>query len=281
MTVRKLCGLVVVKRKYHGLSDRSLLPGYYQRWRRALKYSLNSAGIKRVRPLLEAEACSLCHKLLDDGADYKDCLRRWSIATPLVATSGRRLDDMPPGYTDKFFQSQHDALQLIIPGAAPLVDAFPILKYVPELLAGWKTEARRIRRVLTDQGLGILDDGRKQYARMRDEPNLVCFESMVAKIMREQDLPEKTRPDRRFTDLEVGHIGRDLIAGAVDTTSATFTSLMCCFAAFPNVLRKAQEEVDRVAGDRPPTGEHVSELVYLKACLSEVSIDSSYKGLGS
>lgn len=229
-------------------------------------------------PLLEAEACKFCKELLNDEANYKDCLRSWSLGVPLVATSGQRLDAMPSGYADNFFQSQEDILKLSIPGSAPPVDIFPILRYVPEFLAKWKTEARRLRQVMAQEAAGYLNAGRRQYEQVQEEPSSVRFEGIIAKVLREQDLPGTTKEGWRFTNVELGHMGRDIIGGAVDTTSATFENLMCCFAAFPDVLKRAQEDVDRVAGSRPPTGQQIGELVYLKACISEVSIYCSPKG---
>lgn len=159
----------------------------------------------------------------------------------------------------------------MVPGSAPPVDVFPILKHVPEFWAKWKTEARRIRGIFVEDAWRLLVDGKRQRAQIEAEPGSHRFEGLIAKLLRERDAadPSKGRP---FSDLELGYIGQALIGAAVDTTSATFESLMYCLAAFPEVLRKAQEEVDRVSGDAPPTGDHVNELPYLKACISEVSL---------
>lgn len=159
----------------------------------------------------------------------------------------------------------------MVPGSAPPVDVFPILKHVPEFLAKWKSDVRRVRKVLVEDAWRFLFDGKKQRAQIEADPGSVRFEGLISKLLGERDSVE-SKKGPSFTDLELGYIGQALVGAAVDTTSATFESLMCCFAAFPEVLRKAQEEVDRVAGDTPPTGEHVSELPYLKACLSEVRL---------
>ncbi|ROW00866.1 hypothetical protein VPNG_08251 [Cytospora leucostoma] len=244
---------------------------YYVRWRKAFQYILSNAGIKRILPLLEAEACNLCHSFLDDEVDYKNIVLSWSLAVPLAVTRGRRLDSMPPGFVKEFFQTQQDIIQFIIPGVAPLVDFFPILRYLPGFLAKWKSEARRLRSVVTEDALENVHDGRKQYTRsLNDYDSSVRFEGLIAKILREQSLPRTTEGSRMFTDLELGYIGQAAIGAAVDTTVATFESLIYCFAAFPDVLRKAQEEVDRLGGGRPPTGQMLGEMKYLRACISEV-----------
>lgn len=161
----------------------------------------------------------------------------------------------------------------MIPGSAPPVDVFPVLKYIPEFLAKWKTEARRVRETVLDDARRWFHDGEKQHVQIQKDPDSVLFEGLIAKLLKERDLPDEKDEGRSFTDLELGYIGQALVGAAVDTTSATFESLMCCFAAFPETLRLAQEEVDRVSGtEKPPTGEHISKLPYLKACLYEVSL---------
>lgn len=161
-------------------------------------------------------------------------------------------------------------LRFLIPGSAPLVDYFPILKYFPEVFAQWKKEARRVKKLVNNSAMAFFLAGREQYEQMKGEPSSVRVEGLIARLLREQNTPGVVKPERRFADLELGYIGQTAIGAAADTTAATFLSLMCCFAAFPDVLKRAQEEVDQVAGNKPPTGDMLGKLVYLKACISEV-----------
>lgn len=80
---------------------------YYRRWRKTFQFILSSSGIARVMPLLEVEASNLTKAFLD-GRSYKDSVRAWSLAVPLVATTGQRLDspDLPKNFINNFFQSQ-------------------------------------------------------------------------------------------------------------------------------------------------------------------------------
>lgn len=153
---------------------------YYQRWRKSFQYILSTAGIKRMLPLLEAEASSLIRKLLDGGKDYENHLRHWSLAVPLVAVSGERLDDLPPSYADSVFYAQEVMLELLVPGSAPLVDIFPILKYVP---ASWRKQARHAREMLMKDAHNYLEGGRKQFKQLQQKPGSVKFESLLGKIM--------------------------------------------------------------------------------------------------
>lgn len=118
-------------------------------------------------------------------------------------------------------------------------------------------------------------EGKDQYMQMKRDPSSVRVEGLITRLIRDQDTPGVVKAERRLADLELGYIGRAAIAAAADTTSAAFQSLVCCFAAYPDVLKKAQEEAELVAGKKPPTGDMLGKLVYLRACISEVSEDSS------
>lgn len=65
------------------------------------QFILSANSIKRLLPLLEAKASSLCAKFLDGGKDYEQRARHSALAVPLVATTGERLDDMPADYGEK------------------------------------------------------------------------------------------------------------------------------------------------------------------------------------
>lgn len=243
---------------------------YYTRWRKTFSYILSNAGIKRMLPLLEAEASTLCENLHRGGSSIKTRVRSWSLAVPLVATTGQRIETLPPAFADDFIHSQEEMLRFLIPGSAPMVDYFPILKYAPEVFAKWKKEARRVRKLVRASAMAFFLAGKAQFEQMREDPASVRVEGLIARLLREQNTPGVVKSERKFADLELGYIGQTAIGAAADTTAATFMSLMCCFAAFPDVLKKAQEEVDLIAGSQPPTGDMLGQLVYLKACISEV-----------
>ncbi|KAH8205741.1 hypothetical protein TruAng_000017 [Truncatella angustata] len=240
---------------------------YYRRWRKSFQFILSTTGIKRLLPLLEAEASSLCRKFLDGDKDYEQRTRHWALAVPLVATTGERLDDLPADYGEKVCHAQDELLDLILPGAAPPVDIFPILKYVPEFLAKWKGHARYVRKCMVDDANNYLIGAMKTYDQIVKDPDSVGLDSLLPKIMKEQ---AASGGKEKFTDTELAFVGQAAVGAAVDTTLATFKNLMVAFAAFPETLVKAQQEMDRMAGDGPLKSERLGELKYLKACVSEV-----------
>lgn len=77
-------------------------------------------------------------------------------------------------------------IELILPGAAPPVDIFPILQYVPELLAKWKSHGRYVRKCMVDDADNYLTGAKKTYDQMLKAPDSVGFDSLLTKIMKEQ-----------------------------------------------------------------------------------------------
>jgi cytochrome P450 len=58
-----------------------------------------------------------------------------------------------------------------------------------------------------------------------------------------------------------------------DTTASTLLSFILAMIKYPQTLQKAQAEVDAVCGDRrSPSFDDIKDLVYLKACMNEVTI---------
>ncbi|KAI4594264.1 hypothetical protein KJ359_008539 [Pestalotiopsis sp. 9143b] len=235
---------------------------YYRRWRKSFQFILGAAGIKRLLPLLEAEASSLCQKFLDGSKDYEQCCRHWALAVPLVATTGERLGDKPSNYADNVLHAQEELLSLILPGAAPPVDVLPFLKYIPEVLASWKSRARAVRKYMVDDASEYLIGAKKTYKQITENPASVGFDSLLPKIMEEQ---ANGNTKEHFTDTELAYIGQAAVGAAVDTTLATFKSLMIAFAAFPEKLAKAQEEIDRVASDGPLSGSRIGTMLIANA----------------
>lgn len=94
---------------FYGPEDKAIAvlqyDDYYRRWRKAFQSILSAPGIARVMPLLEAEASNLAQAFAE-GQPYKNSVRAWSLAVPLVATTGQRLSDLPKTFIDDFFQTQ-------------------------------------------------------------------------------------------------------------------------------------------------------------------------------
>jgi cytochrome P450 len=72
-----------------------------------------------------------------------------------------------------------------------------------------------------------------------------------------------------FSDNLAGYISGSLLEAGSDTTYATLLGFIQAMLLFPDVAKSAQEELDRVCGDRIPTLEDESSLQYIRGCVKE------------
>lgn len=64
-----------------------------------------------------------------------------------------------------------------------------------------------------------------------------------------------------------------MVEGGSDTTSSFLQTLVLGMVTYPEALKKAQEELDRVVGqDRLPTLDDINNLPYIRAVINEVRL---------
>lgn len=110
------------------------------------------------------------------------------------------------------------------------------------------------RAKTTRQIEDIAELERRDYANVKD-PSLLRF--MVD--MRGADIDNKQLRDDLMTMLIAGH----------ETTAAVLTWALFELLRNPECMKKAQEEVDRVIGDRTPTLDDIKEMKYVRLVIAE------------
>ncbi|KAH8646149.1 cytochrome P450 [Xylariales sp. PMI_506] len=281
--------------------------GFLRRWRTAIRHLLSPAGCEHVLPIQAATSSRLVYELLTDpNADqatscFIDHFHNWSMATGLIAVCGRRDIYREPHLIRRFFENQEAWLGFLTPGRAPPVDIFPLLKYVPEFLAGWKRKAKEFRarqRAFYDM---MLESARNEQARRSaaaatgDDGTALGHESLMAKLLRERaeaaatvtadgktpsdgiEAKRGTEVGASFNDDQLCYLGGGVLEASVDTTTSGALTLLKALAAHPDLFRRAQAEVDRVCGaadcdgqlGRLPQPRDLGQLPFLKACFLE------------
>ncbi|KAJ0306610.1 hypothetical protein COL516b_004403 [Colletotrichum fioriniae] len=73
-----------------------------------------------------------------------------------------------------------------------------------------------------------------------------------------------------FSDAAAAYISGSLLEAGSDTTAGTLYGFIQAILIWPEVQRKAQEEIDRVIGrDRLPTIDDYQHLPYIRCCIKE------------
>jgi len=143
------------------------------------------------------------------------------------------------------------------PGAF-LVDTLPILKYVPSWFpfSGFKRQAKIWAKTV--------QEAREESfgATKHDVAEGVHNTSFTANILRDAG--------SEGIHEELEYLSGSLLAGSVDTTSATIGTFIRAMVLHPEVQEHAQQEIESVIGhDRLPTFSDREKLPYVEAILKE------------
>ncbi|KAK2591730.1 hypothetical protein QQS21_010584 [Conoideocrella luteorostrata] len=248
------------------------------RWRREFSHIFNVAAITRFRPVYEAETARLLVKLLECPTarmrDLEDILVGWIVSVPCLGLCGRRPDDLADyGFNvQQFRHDQEQYLTLLTPGAG---DVFPLLRYFPSVfgMAQWKYKARYVRQRLIRSGTSFLDAAKEQRASL-DAGKSIAWESLLAKILREQ----RGKKDHMFTVKDMGMTGVQILSAAMNTSLAVFSIGLLVFAKYPELQDRARKEVLEVLGGMPPKAIHRWRPVAPQAAAHSPSRDDIFEG---
>lgn len=234
---------------------------YTEQWRthrKAAHTILMPQAVARHLPIQNAEAMQLLQDLLRRPRGFYNAIGRYASSVILSVLYGTRAPRYESPATAAFFKAQHEWECLLEPGATPPIDMIPLLKYVPERFAKWKRNVRKTRDLQRAVYFGLLD---KTKERMQSgEANGSYMEEILA------------RKQEFGLDYEnIGYLGGALIEGGAGSTASYLQSLLMVLTAYPNVQKKAQEEVDRVVGQsRMPKLEDLEHMPYLRAITLEL-----------
>lgn len=237
---------------------------YSQAWRDQRKIYqaiLSITAVGSLRPLQAAEATLTLKQLMQSPQDYYDHIRRYSTAVILSSVFGIRGPEFNHTNVQRLYHVQDQFTAILETGAAPPVDVFPILKFLPDFVSPWRQWALRIR-----------DEQRKLYFNLLQNVKDRRSQGIQRNCFMDRLFEESFRQKHDLDDEHIAYIGGVLMEGGSDTTASTLLSFLMAMVKYPHVLRKSQGLVDAVCGTlRSPTFEDMAQLPYLKNCVSEVS----------
>ncbi|THV02578.1 cytochrome P450 [Dendrothele bispora CBS 962.96] len=230
---------------------------YWRRVRKLAHENLNNRACAYVQPFQEREAATLALTMVDDPANWDDHLKRSSASAVLSVVYGfppiKRSDDP---IINRIMEHMHRTVDGGTTGQN-LVEVFPILRHVPSWMAKWKREAMHWCREDTKLFQELLDYTQKSIDAGDSNP---CFSTAWIQNAKNHGLSRR----------EIAWLSGTMFGAGVETTSAALSGFVMAMVMYPDVLRKAQEEMDRVVGkDRLPTFEDKDNLPYCRAMVKE------------
>ncbi|KAI1611235.1 cytochrome p450 monooxygenase [Exophiala viscosa] len=208
---------------------------------------------------LDLENKFLLKGLLDtpESENLFNHLRRFSYSLSTQMIFGYRCPDFRDQRLEQLFYTVEEWGKVSESGSAQLADLYPILQKLPQFLLPTVRKAQHVHKV-----------GRELYTshwlkakqHLKDGTGLPCICNDLLLAQQSESL----------SDEAVGYIDGSLLEGGSDTTSSTMYAFIQAMMVFPEVQRKAQDEIDRVVGpNRLPDVDDYTNLDYIRCCVKE------------
>jgi cytochrome P450 len=140
-----------------------------------------------------------------------------------------------------------------------LVESIPAMKYLPRPLKPWLKVLEDFRDY---EHAFSLENYRTALAAAEKHPDRP---SLVLDLKR-----EAKASDEEVSELQAATTCAEVLGAGSDTTATSILALIQACVAFPEVVKKAHEELDRVVGrGRFPTWEDEPSLPYIRAMIKE------------
>jgi len=241
---------------------RQLFMPYGPKYRvvRKIAHSLLNITISTsYQPVQDLESKQLMFDLMNDPEHFYDHNRRYSASVILTVAYGQRMADWNNPLVKKIYSVVNNLQQFSAPGAF-LVDTFPTIRHFPQWMFGnWRKFGEKCFAHDSVVYLKLWGDLKKEVDEGKAN---ACF----AKDFYLSN-PEKVGLD----SLQAAYQTGGLVEAGSETTSAFLNSFILAMIQNPHVMKKAQEEVDRVIGqDRLPSWEDEPNLPYLRAIIKEL-----------
>ncbi|KAI0634017.1 CyP450 monooxygenase [Trametes polyzona] len=241
-----------------------LMP-YGQEWRRRRKEMhqfLHPNTVAQYQPLQQREAVKFLHRLLRNPENFLNHVRHSFGSTIMRVSYGIEVADENDPYVYAAEEAVATFNLAFVPGAF-LVETFPILRHIPSWFpgGGFKRLAAKWQKIAHS---------------MRDTPFKKTLEAVgtaepsVASILIEHAERKAKSPEYEYEMRIARDVSALAYAAGADTTISTVQSFFMAMACYPDVQKKAQEELDAVVGPhRLPTFDDYESLPYVRALAKE------------
>jgi len=232
-----------------------------KRQRKLINQAFGVPVIPSYHPLIETETHSFILRLVADPSNYIDLTRRYAGGLTLSVVYGYEA----VASNDKFLNLGEECVDILSNriasgGGIWPVDIFPSLKRLPTWAPGsgfllkaaeWKAKMEEF----VDQPYNFVK------ASLKTGNYKPSFCSMLLEDK------EKCTPQFEF---DLKNTANSMYSASMDTTITVFCHFLLAMVLHPEVLARAQKEIDSVVGsDRLPTFSDRASLPFVDAVLSE------------
>ena len=231
-----------------------LLMPYGQQWRNHHRLHASYLNIRisqLYRNLQDVESRQLIHELLSTN-DFTDRYHRYSSSLIYSLAYGIR---MPRGDEQELQAVDHVMENFLYAARVGtwIVDAIPILNYLPAFLAPWKR--------IAEDFFNFEANMNRESMRKAQQRRSWNWCKQVLEMKEGKEMPP----------LELAYNVGIIYEAGSDTTTMALEIFTMAAVLYPSVMREAQEELERVVGsERLPSFEDRGHLPYIESIVKEV-----------
>ncbi|TDZ13611.1 Multifunctional cytochrome P450 monooxygenase [Colletotrichum spinosum] len=262
---------MVMANKLCGYESIVLCQGYnpmFRRYRKFLHQELGTvASAGQFRGVQEKEVNRQLVRALKEPGRWLSHYKTTAAATVLQMAYGYTIEPHKPDALVELIEKMMTEFSLAASPMSWAVDIVPALQYLPETFPGasFQRTAKKWRKSIQASAYIPYEFVRRQMAAFANRPSYV---SRLVQQLGEGDAGTLTGED----ETAVVWTATSLYGAAADTAVITLTAFTLAMAQFPEVQRRAQEEIDRVVGaDRLPTFGDRENLPYVDALVKEAT----------
>ncbi|KAK5128967.1 hypothetical protein LTR85_000300 [Meristemomyces frigidus] len=218
---------------------------------------LNSNVAKSYVPYQMLENKQMLHDFLQQPEGFLKHIRRYSNALTTTMVFGWRTPTYEDANMKQLFDGFSEFAEINQTGTAALIDFYPPLRKLPSFILPTQERARQMHRKEKALYLGHWLKAKQAIKEGSIRP---CFCVGMAEAQKREG----------FSDDQACYTSGTLLEAGSDTTSSTIYAFVLAMLLYPDVQRKAHEELDRVIGsDRMPTMDDEPSLQYIRGCVKE------------
>ncbi|ODQ55491.1 cytochrome P450 [Saitoella complicata NRRL Y-17804] len=244
----------------HGIA---ILP-YGKEWKTTRKLFhgvLGTHQADRFRPHQDYESVRYSANMLHEPEKFVEWSKLFTMSSITSILLGLRMPSLHTPIAEAIHLVDQILIDAFIPGRY-LVDFFPFLDALPDIISPWRRGANAGFRQIMSLYLPLWHE-----AQERIKNGTMAFPTCSEYLVDVQKKDPEFWTDERIASGAI----QDLIFAASDTSSSYVRLFEVMAGTFPDKVKKAQEELDAVIGpNRLPTWEDEPNLPYVRAFIKEV-----------
>ncbi|KAJ7642256.1 cytochrome P450 [Roridomyces roridus] len=237
---------------------------YNDRWRKHRRIAstwLNQRAVDSYTNILDSEATVLIKAMYQESragtvpVNPQPHAGRASLNNMLSVVFGTRTGSIYHPLVGQALKISREFMNVTGP-MSNLVDFIPILQHLPSPM---RARGEKLHEKLVETYGGMIKDIEHRMESGENVPD--C----LAKTMIE------SKGEEKMDDLDMAILASAFMIGGVETTAAIMQWFSALIPAYPEIQKRAHEELDRVVGrDRMPTVEDEKNLPFCHAIVKEV-----------